>query len=134
MCTSKSTWAVLSDEQMSNGLPFSLLNDEQMSNKMRVEQQSVLVSSFADFFKEEPMGFSGTPKDMKDMGPPYGKRDPYYSRIFRDSYYGNSMGPACHFRASHVLGDALKIRLTRGELYPKLSVCSFLNHSFLGCA
>ena len=34
-------WAVLSDEQMSNGLPFSLLNDEQMSNKMRVEQQSV---------------------------------------------------------------------------------------------
>ena len=25
----------------------------------------------------------GTPKDM---GPPYGKRDPYYSHIFRDSY------------------------------------------------
>ena len=31
---------MLSDEQMSNGLPFSLLNDEQMSNKIRVEQQS----------------------------------------------------------------------------------------------
>ena len=27
------------------------------------------------------MGFSGTPKDM---GPPYGKQDPYYSHIFRD--------------------------------------------------
>ncbi len=25
----------------------------------------------------------GTPEDM---GPPYGKRDPYYSHIFRDSY------------------------------------------------
>ena len=39
------------------------------------------------------MGFSGTPKDM---GPPYGKRDPYYSHIFRDSNMGvglgNSMG------------------------------------------
>ena len=30
----------------------------------------------------------GTPKDM---GPPYGKRDPYYSRIFRDSC-GSGMG------------------------------------------
>ena len=34
-------WAVLSDEQMSNGYPFSLLNDEQMSNKVRVEHQPV---------------------------------------------------------------------------------------------
>ena len=25
------------------------------------------------------------------MGPPYGKRDPYYSHIFRDSY-GSGMG------------------------------------------
>ena len=32
-------WAVLSDEQMSNGWPFSLLNDEQMSNNVRVEHQ-----------------------------------------------------------------------------------------------
>ena len=32
-------WAVLSDEQMSNGWPYSLLNDEQMRNKVRVEQQ-----------------------------------------------------------------------------------------------
>ena len=32
-------WAVLSDEQMSNGYPFSLLNDEQMSNKVGVEHQ-----------------------------------------------------------------------------------------------
>ena len=37
------SWAVLSDEQMSNGWPFSLLNDEQMSNKVGVEQQSVRV-------------------------------------------------------------------------------------------
>ena len=42
------------------------------------------------------------------MGTPYGKRDPYYSHIFRDSNMGvglgNSMGPAYHFRGSHVLG------------------------------
>ena len=37
-------WAVLSDEQMSNGRPFSLLNDEQMSNWLGVEHQSVKVS------------------------------------------------------------------------------------------
>ena len=46
--------------------------------------------------KNHSMGFSGTPKDM---GPAYGKRDPYYSHIFRDSY-GNGMGivvgPAYH--------------------------------------
>ena len=30
-------WAVLSDEQMSNGYPFSLLNDEQMSNWVGVK-------------------------------------------------------------------------------------------------
>ena len=30
----------------------------------------------------------GTPKDM---GPPYGKRDPYHSHIFKDSY-GSGMG------------------------------------------
>ena len=35
----KNDWAVLSDEQMSNGWQFSLLNDEQMSNKVRVEHQ-----------------------------------------------------------------------------------------------
>ena len=34
-------WAALSDEQMSNGYPFSLLNDEQMSNKVGVEHQLV---------------------------------------------------------------------------------------------
>ena len=34
-----SSWAVLSDEQMSNGYPFSLLNDEQMSNKVGVKHQ-----------------------------------------------------------------------------------------------
>ena len=37
---------------------------------------------------------------LPTMGPPYGKRDPYYSHIFRDSY-GNSMGP----KGSHVLGE-----------------------------
>ena len=36
-------WSVLSDEQMSNGLPFSLLNDEQMSNKVGVEHQPAFV-------------------------------------------------------------------------------------------
>ena len=34
-------WAVLSEEQMSIGYPFSLLNDEQMSNKVGVEHQPV---------------------------------------------------------------------------------------------
>ena len=37
-------WAVLSDEQMSNGYPFSLLNDEQMSNKVGVKHQPVVYS------------------------------------------------------------------------------------------
>ena len=36
------SWAVLSDEQMSNGYPFSLLNDEQMSNKVGVKHQPVI--------------------------------------------------------------------------------------------
>ena len=35
-------WAVLSDEQMSNGYPFSLVNDEQMSNKVGVKHQPVV--------------------------------------------------------------------------------------------
>ena len=35
----KNSWAVLSDEQMSNGYPFSLVNDEQMSNKVGVKHQ-----------------------------------------------------------------------------------------------
>ena len=35
------SWSVLSDEQMSNGYPFSLLNDEQMSNKVGVKHQPV---------------------------------------------------------------------------------------------
>ena len=39
-------WAVLSDEQMSNGYPFSLLNDEQMSNKVGVKHQPVFFSPF----------------------------------------------------------------------------------------
>ena len=34
-----SSWSVLSDEQMSNGYPFSLLNDEQMSNWVGVKHQ-----------------------------------------------------------------------------------------------
>ena len=33
------SWLVLSDEQMSKGLPFFLLNDEQMSNWLGVEHQ-----------------------------------------------------------------------------------------------
>ena len=33
------TWAVLSDEQMSNEWQFSTLNDKQMSNKVGVEHQ-----------------------------------------------------------------------------------------------
>ena len=39
-------WAVLSDEQMSNGYPFSLVNDEQMSNKVGVKHQPVLLPFF----------------------------------------------------------------------------------------
>ena len=42
-------WAVLSDEQMSNGYPFSLLNDEQMSNKVRVEHQPEIHSDVLSF-------------------------------------------------------------------------------------
>ena len=41
-------WAVLSDEQMSKGWPFSLLNDEQMSNWVGVEHQPVKVSGVLD--------------------------------------------------------------------------------------
>ena len=43
----------------------------------------------------------GTPKDM---GLPYGKRNPYYSHIFRDSGLGvglgNSMGRGSHYFGS----------------------------------
>ena len=35
----KNIWAVLSDEQMSNGSPCSLLNGKQMINKVGVEHQ-----------------------------------------------------------------------------------------------
>ena len=35
-------WLVLSDEQMSKGLPFFLLNDEQMSNWLGVEHQPAI--------------------------------------------------------------------------------------------
>ena len=34
-------WAVLSDEQMSNGWSYSLLNDEQFSNKVVVKHLPV---------------------------------------------------------------------------------------------
>ena len=40
------------------------------------------------------------------VGPPYGKRDPYYSHMVRDSY-GNSMG-----KGSHVLEMYLRDHLT----------------------
>ena len=53
----KTTWAVLSDEQMSNGWSFSLLNDEQMSNKVRVEHQPATKSQLylpALFYKGLP--------------------------------------------------------------------------------
>ena len=43
MFIEKGTWAVLSDEQMSNGWPFSLLNDEQMSNWVGVEHQPGII-------------------------------------------------------------------------------------------
>ena len=36
-------WAVLGDEQISYGWPFSLVNDEGMSNKVRVEHQPYFV-------------------------------------------------------------------------------------------
>ena len=44
-------WTVLSDEQMSNGWPFSLLNDEQMSNKVGVEHQPDNMVVVLFFFK-----------------------------------------------------------------------------------
>ena len=63
------------------------------------------VSSFLGVFLPAQKALRTTPPESriyklivtpKDMGPPYGKRDPYYSHdrshIFRDSY-GNSMGP-----------------------------------------
>ena len=40
-------WAVLSDEQMSNGYPFSLVNDEQMSNKVGVKHQPANVGKYS---------------------------------------------------------------------------------------
>ena len=39
-------WAVLSDEQMSNGCQFSLLNDEQTSNWLGVEHQPEMFQAF----------------------------------------------------------------------------------------
>ena len=56
---------MLSDEQMSNGYPFSLLNDEQMSNKVRVEHQPDKMHVFSTFilrctYTSVPFGpFSG---------------------------------------------------------------------------
>ena len=53
----------------------------------------------------------GTPKDM---GPPYGKRDPYCSHIFGDSYGSGVQGIVwvpLTIRGSHVLGGSLKIPL-----------------------
>ena len=47
-------WAVLSDEQMSNGYPFSLLNDEQMSNKVGVKHQPVKIAAFIFCFAALP--------------------------------------------------------------------------------
>ena len=45
------------------------------------------LTSFPAFaYLESRVIYPGLP-----MGPPYGKRDPYYSHIFRDSY-GSGMG------------------------------------------
>ena len=46
--------------------------------------------------------FPGTPKDM---GPPYGKRDPYYSHIFRDSNMGVGLGNSMGVKGSHSWGS-----------------------------
>ena len=51
-------WAVLRDEQMSNGWQFSLLNDEQMSNKVGVEHQAAKLTSI----------FRGIKLDAKKCG------------------------------------------------------------------
>ena len=45
-------WAVLSDEQMSKGWPYSLLNDEQMSNWLGVEHQPGKLLVSKNFFKK----------------------------------------------------------------------------------
>ena len=47
------------------------------------------------------MGFSGTPKDM---GPPYGKRDPYHSHIFRDSYHKGVPCPCGSLELALIIG------------------------------
>ena len=58
-------WAVLSDEQMSNGWSHSLLNDEQMSNKVRVEHQPVMLNGFGDLkFFDGYVQFKRTVKDV----------------------------------------------------------------------
>ena len=47
------------------------------------------------------------------MGPPYGKRDPYHSHIFRDSY-GNGMGIV--WEAYPIFGGSLELPLIIGRL------------------
>ena len=59
-------------------------------------------------------GIKGDSRDPQGHGTPEnGKLDPYHSHIFRDCYR-NSMGPAYHFRGSHVL-IPLKVTSTTFE-------------------
>ena len=75
----------------------------------------VIGSRYSEIFQG---WFTRTPKDM---GPPHGKQDPYYSHIFRDSY-GSGMGIVIMgsgkltIRGSHYWGS-LKIPLKL--CYPK---------------
>ena len=53
------------------------------------------------------------------MGPPYGKRDPYYgTHIFRDSNMAVGLGHIYGaLLGSHVLGGSLKIPLKHEEIF-----------------
>ena len=56
-------WAVLSDEQMGNGYPFSLLNDEQMSNNLGVVRTNQLS------FRGQVIYLSADFKWLQDLHP-----------------------------------------------------------------
>ena len=73
----------------------------------------------------------GTPKDM---GPPYGNRDPYHSHIFRDSNMGvglgNSTGKGSLFNATspriliHTLSGTMKLSGTYIYIYTYVCLLS----------
>ena len=79
-------WAVLSDEQMSKGWPFSLLNDEQMSNWLGVEHQPVCCVLCMDFC----FLMANFPSDVTSDGLTW-KKLPSVATL--EFYYGFCGGP-----------------------------------------